>query len=263
MMEKKSGTTHQNLADSLAEETLQEAADTFFGQRKSIEEAMTIYERHVHQLREIMIQVQVRQSNLHAVLAEDRESGVADFYQSLGIDPEQVPWPGDQSSADLGMLSIPFALRAKRRYAKLLCSAYAQFASQARDYMHGRTYKDPKDSRRYRVTLNYDQVFALYSSIKKQIQKTNQESSPTEVLQFVKQLDVERSAKESLVGVPLRYTLDEEMAIPQPDFAASGLAAYPDLPDLDQVRDRILDWADTRYRQDPDWIKRILSQLQG
>ncbi|WP_027370758.1 hypothetical protein [Desulfovermiculus halophilus] len=261
MSQKRHISSYEDLAESLVEETLQEAADTFFGQRKSIEQELELYSRKVQELKSILLRVQTRQANLHFVLAEGHSRAVEDFYRQLQIDPKQVPEP-EGVSPDLRLLEPAFALRTKSRYAKLLLRTYTFFASQAEEYMHGRSYKDPEDPRRQRITVNYDQVYAFYKQLAEKIRKTNQESSPTEVLQFAKKLDIERSAKESLVGTPLNYSLDEEMAIPQPDFAQSGLAAYPDFPDPEKAKKIVVDFAHHMLRRYPEQVRTVLDRVK-
>jgi hypothetical protein len=128
--------------------------------------------------------------------------------------------------------------------------------------MYGRNYRDPEDPRRQRVTVNYEQVYAFYTQLREKIHKTNQDNSPTQVLQFVKQLDIERSARESLVGVPLQYTLDEDMAIAAPDFAQSGLKAYPDFPSLDEAKGKIKKFAGQVYAAQPEKILQVLRAVK-
>lgn len=263
MQGKKSKDAYECLADSLTEETLQEAADTFFGQRKGIEEELQIYSQWVQELSKIQSQVHTAQANLHFILGQDQEQTVPSFYGHIGVDPEQVPWPEEEDGIDLGRLQVPFALRAKAQYAKLLCSAYAQFAAQATDFMYGRAYKDPQDSRCQRMTLSYNQVFDFYTQLKQKIAKANQDNAPSQVLQYVKQLDIQRSAKESLVGVPVHYSLDQEMAMTAPDFAQSGLTAYPDFPPLQEVQKKITDFAFEVYRHKPEQVGRILDMVKS
>jgi hypothetical protein len=263
MQGKKSKDAYECLAESLTEETLQEAADTFFGQRKGIEEELQIYSQWVQELSKIQSQVHTVQANLHFILGQDKEQTVPSFYRHIGVDPEQVPWPQNEDGTDLGWLQVPFALRAKAQYAKLLCSAYAQFASQAADFMYGRTYKDPQDSRCQRMTLSYNQVYDFYTQLKQKIAKANQDNAPSQVLQYVKQLDIQRSAKESLVAVPLQYSLDQEMAMAAPDFAQSGLTAYPDFPPLQDVQRAVKDFAYWIFTKMPKHMRHILALVNS
>jgi hypothetical protein len=262
MSEKKKKGTYECLADSLAEETLQEAADTFFGQRKSIENELQIYNKWIHDLARIQVRVQTFQASLHFVLAKGQTETVKSFYRAIGVDADQVPGLEKNIGPDLRMLHVPFALRAQNRYAKLLRAAYRAFVDQVAGYMYGRNYRDPEDPRRQRVTVNYEQVYAFYTQLREKIHKTNQDNSPTQVLQFVKQLDIERSARESLVGVPLQYTLDEDMAIAAPDFAQSGLKAYPDFPPLDEAKGKIKKFAGQVYAAQPEKILQVLRAVK-
>ncbi|MFP4428312.1 MAG: hypothetical protein ACOCQT_02375 [Desulfovermiculus sp.] len=262
MSEKKKKGTYECLADSLAEETLQEAADTFFGQRKSIENEIQIYNQWIHDLAQIQVRVQTFQATLHFVLANGETETVKSFYRAIGVDADQVPRLEDNMTPDLRMLHVPFALRAQNRYVKLLSATYSAFVDQVSGYMYGRNYQDPEDPRRQRVTINYQQVYAFYTQLKEKIHKTNQDNSPTQVLQFVKQLDIERSARESLVGVPLQYTLDEDMAIAAPDFAHSGLKAYPDFPAPDEVKGEIRKFAVQVYAAQPEKIHQVFKTIR-
>jgi hypothetical protein len=261
-MSERNSNSYQSLADLLTEETLQEAADTFFGQRTAIERALEIYTQRVQELQKILDQVQAKQATLHFLLGEGQEQVVKAFYSRIGINPESVPQPEQSIEPELSELRVPFAFRDQTRYVKLLTSVYAQFAATAADYMHGRSYKDPNDSRRQRITVHYDQVYAFYQQLRKQIQKTNQENSPSQVLQFVKQLDVDRAAKESLVSVPLHYTLDQEMAIEEPDFMQSGIVAYPDFPAAERSKDVIAGCAARFFREHPAQARQILEKVR-
>ena len=262
MSRKKSSDTYECLADSLAEETLQEAADTFFGQRKDIENEMQIYSQRVQELQKILTQLQIRQANLHFVLTQDSQEIVDRFYRRIGVDPELVPRPEAGVFPDQGLLSTPFAFRVKTRFVKLLSIAYAQFSSHVQAYMHGQGYKDPEDPRCQRVTINYNQVYDFFKKKKKKIRKANQDNSPSQVLQFVKQLDIERSAKESLVGVPTQYTLDQDMAMSIPDFAQSGLSAYPEFPSLEELKQTIQEFALHLYAQHPEHARWVVEKVK-
>ncbi|MGM0760004.1 MAG: hypothetical protein ACQEUB_09885 [Thermodesulfobacteriota bacterium] len=262
MSRKKSSDSYENLADSLAEETLQEAADTFFGQRKGIEYEMQIFSQRVRELQKVLTQLQIRQANLHFVLTQDSQDVVDSFYRKIGVDPELVPRPDAGAFHDERLLSAPFAFRVKTRFVKLLSIAYAEFSSHVQAYMHGQSYKDPEDPRCQRVTINYNQVYDFFTQLKEKIRKANQDNSPSQVLQFVKQLDIERSAKESLVGVPMQYTLDQDMAMSVPDFVQSGLKAYPDFPSLEAVKENVKEFALHLYAQHPEHARRVVEKVK-
>ena len=251
-----------NLNESLVEETLQEAADTFFGTRRDIEQAVQLYQKKVQQLRRIQEAVAGRQAELHFLLCRGKDDVVSGFYQAVGVDATRVPEPGPESAADLGQLRIPFGLTLKKRYAKVVQAAYARFVQETRAYMHGRYFNDPEDPRRKRITVHYHQLKRLCREVNERIEQANQYNSPTQMLQFSKQFDIEGSEKEAIVGVPLRYNLDQEMAFPRQDFSCALLAAYPDFPPEEQVRGPITRYCAGVASEYPDEIHSIVREVK-
>lgn len=262
MVGKKDKDNYQSLADALAEETLAEAADHFFGERKSIEEALGLYQEKVNQLRELHLKVETSQANLHFLLLRGESDTVTSFYRQIGVDPELVPQPDIESSADLKQLQLPLGLGAKSRFAKLVCRAYAAFVAEANDYMNGRYYDDPEDPRRKRITLNYNQLADYCQEVNERIDKANQYNTPTQVLQFFKQLDIERSEKEAQIGVPMHYSLDQEMAFTPEDFSCALLESYPDFPPLYRIEGPIKSYSAQVFSSAPDEIRSILEMVK-
>jgi hypothetical protein len=262
MTEKKGKDQYQGLADSLADETLKEAADHFFGERKSIEEALQIYQENVQKLRDIQMRVEASQANLHFLLRRGESSTVSEFYRQIGVEPDDVPELDADASADLSLLQVPRRFGPRSKYAGLVCNAYAAFVTEANDYMNGRYYDDPQDSRRKRITVNYRQLANFCQEVNERIDRANQYNSPSQILQFFKQLDIERSEKESLIGVPTQYSLDEEMSYAPEEFACARLASYPDLPSLSQVEGRIRKFAAQVYSSFPDEIRTLLETVK-
>jgi hypothetical protein len=262
MAGRKKDDRYECLADSLAEESLAEAADTLFGERRRIEQGLQDYEHKVRRLLEFQKSVESRLATLHYLLRRSDPETVSGFYRSLNIDPAQVPSPDQSISADLGQLQMPFGLRARGRYAKLLLHAYRVLEDEVRAYMYGRYYQDPEDVRCMRVTLNYRQLKELCDQLSERIDKANQSDSFTQALQFSKRLDVEQTGKESLAGGPMQYTLDREMAFTAPDFAGNGLKAYPDLPSPEEAKPGIRAYAKRVFRQAPQEVRSIVREVK-
>lgn len=260
-MKKQKGKTG-NLSESLVEETLQEAADTFFGQRRDIEHAVQLYQEKVKRLRRIQEVLACRQAELHFLLCRGKDDIVSGFYQALGVDSNRVPEPGPESATDLGQLRVPFGMSLKNRYAKVVRAAYASFVQEARAYMHGRYFNDPEDPRRKRITVHYHQLERLCREVNERIEQANQYNSPTQMLQFSKQFDIEGSEKEAIVGVPLRYNLDQEMAFPRIDFSCALLPAYPDFPPAEQIKRSITSYCAKVVSECPDEIRSILREVK-
>ena len=259
-MNQKKG-TFDSFSESLVEETIQEAADTFFGQRREIERAVKKFQENVEKLRRIQAGVETSQANLHYLLCRGKTELVTGFYRAIDVDPESVPVIDPEASADLDQLRVPFGLLPKSRYAKAVVAAFARFSSEANEYMNGRYYNDPEEPQRKRITVNYRQLEDLCRHVNERIKKVNQYNSPSEVLQFCKQFDIECSEKERLVGVPLQYNLDQEMAFPKLDFSRACLEAYPELPSPDLVERKIKDYCARIFARHRDEIRSLMKDL--
>lgn len=261
-MKKQKGKTG-DLNESLMEETLQEAADTFFGTRRDIEQAVQLYQEKVDMLRRIQEGVAGRQAELHFLLCRGKDDVVSGFYRAVGVDATRIPAPGPEPAADFAKLRVPFGLPLKTRYAKVVRAAYARFVQEARDYMHGRYFNDPEDPRRKRITVHYHQLERLCREVNERIEQANQYNSPTQMMQFSKQFDIEGSEKEAIVGVPLRYNLDQELAFSPVDFTCAVLPAYPDFPPEEQARAPITRYCAGLASECPDEIRSILREVKA
>ena len=262
MADKNKSQQYSSVADSLAEETLKEAAECFFGQRRNIEEALQTYRTNVERLRDIQQEVTQSLANLHYLLRQGKPETVRGFYTLIGVDPERVPSALTFLSPELSHLSVPWALRDKTRYSGLLQQAYAAVVDTSSAFMYGRHYNDPENPRCKRVTVNYEQVKQMCAALTAQIEQANQYNSPSQVLQFSKKLDTEQAEKESLAGIPLQYNLDKELAFMPPDFSCERLQAYPDFPALQAVARSIKSYAAQLYGQAPQEIQAIVRAVR-
>ncbi len=261
MADNKKKDAYSCLADSLVEESLKEAADTFFGQRRSIESALQDFHSQVQKLLVIQGRVEMRLANLHFLLHRNDTATVEAFYRAVAVDPELIPRPEPQSAADLSALQIPRSIRAKARYQKLVLDAYAALVAEAADYMQGRYYKDPEDPRCMRVTINYRQLERQHEALRRQIRQANENNLPSQVLQYSKQFTGSESEK-SGISVPVSYTLDREMAFTAPDFNQTGLRAYPELPSPDRVKGAVKSYSAKVFAEAPQEIRAILKAVK-
>ncbi|MFW5961336.1 MAG: hypothetical protein ACOCP7_02675 [Desulfohalobiaceae bacterium] len=254
---------YQCLADSLAQESLTEAAEHFFGQRVDIEKGLQDFWNKVNNLQHIYKKVLMKQASLHFLLRRRNPETVQQFYRMLDLDPEQVPAPGPDVDANLQELQIPFALTNINRFFKLLCQAYQKLAFQVHSYMYGEYYNDPQEPRCKRVTVNYTQIQELCSSLQHKIHNANQCDTYTEVLQFAKRLNVEQNAKESLAGVPLQLNLDQELAYTPPELSNTDLKAYPSFPPLPRVKKDMKKFTSHLFAQAPVEAHSILQDIKA
>ncbi len=262
MTSSKKSNQYQCLSDSLAQESLTEAAEHFFGQRVDIEHGLQDFWDKVNHLQPIQKKVQIKQANLHFLLRRGDTETVQQFYKLLDQDPEQMPALDPEATANFQELHLPFCFTDKNRYFRLLCQAYEKLASQAWIYMQGEYYNDPQDPRCKRVTVNYTQIQELCSALQKKIHNANQTDTYAEVLQFAKRLDVLQSAKEDLAGMPLQHNLDQELAFTPPELNHTGLKAYPNFSALPKVKGEIKKFASRIFSQAPAEVRSIIQTIK-
>ncbi|MFO8032060.1 MAG: hypothetical protein R6U22_05915 [Desulfohalobiaceae bacterium] len=262
MSKQNNGARFQDLADSLAHESLTEAAEHFFGQRVEIENGLQYFWNKVEQLRKTQDKVQARQADLHFLLRRGDPETVQDFYSSLGLKPEQIPELDHEEAAAPLQLRLPFALTDKGRYCMLLCRAYEKLTVQVQSYMYGEYYNDPQEPRCKCITANYTQLQELCSALQDKIRNANQSDTYTAVLQFAKRLNVQQEAKESLAGTPLQHSLDQELAFTLPELGNTGLKAYPSFPSLSNARKEIKQVSSRIFTKAPAEVRSIIQTIK-
>lgn len=223
------------LADELLEETLSEAAGTFFGKRKKLEESIDLLQTKIDTLKRMEVEVVMRAGDLHYLLLDGQ--AVGEFYAALEIDPGLLPDIVDPEIR-AGRVHKHKSLTTGGRYFKMVAEAYKRMRDAADIYMNG-SYVTDKEGKK-RQTLNYGQIKGWCRELNEQIEKLNRESSPSEVLAFVKKLDVDALEKEKIVGAGgYNGSLDQDMAFEVLDCAGIDLTEIPDMPVLEKVQPRI------------------------
>jgi len=221
------------LADELMEETLSEAAGTFFGRRKRLEEEIELLQNKIETLKQMEAEVLMRAGDLHYLLLEGRAAD--DFYKALDVDAGVFVEAVDPA-VRFGRIRKQKALTTAGRYAKTVAEAYERLREAAHIYMHG-SYVEDKEGRK-RLTLNYGQIRDWCGELNKQIEKINAEASPSEVLAYVKKLDVDATEKAKITGAGSSYdeSLDHEMAFDVLDCTGIDLTVAPDLPEVGKAQ---------------------------
>ncbi|SDB61256.1 hypothetical protein SAMN05660653_03183 [Desulfonatronum thiosulfatophilum] len=221
-----------NLADEMATEILSEAADTFFGQRKSLEEHLVLFNSRVQQLEGVGKRARQMQGVLHGILLN--ETVTRDFYRTLDItEPESV----ESLPAELVARHV-FRQRAwtlRGRFTKLLLTVYAQTQSVVDEYLYGSYRNDPEHPKRKIAVTGYKKLVEWADELNRNINKLNTEQSPNEVLHFVKGLDRQTCAMEKAAGAPCDMGRDRGMLFSCIDFASLDLPNLPEYPQLTKV----------------------------
>lgn len=247
-----------NLADELIEETLTEAAGTFFGARKNLEDTIEIFDNKIKTLRNMEFEVLKRAGDLHYLLLDGE--AVDDFYKALGVDPGPLKHVVDPSDRT-GIPKKPKALTTAARYAKMVAWVYRRVYKAAETYMKG-GYITEKNGRK-RLTLNYGQVRDWCKDLNERIEKVNREVSPSETLAFVKKLDTVGLEKAKITGGGSSYSdkLDKEMAFDRLDCERIDLIAFPDLPRPDRIEPELKKFCKSLARKNKQRVKQLMDSL--
>lgn len=252
-------TSHlENMANELASEVLSEAADTFFGQRKNLEMEIDLLQRKIAKLRELGESVSQAQKILHAVLLEPAVA--KDFYHALDLPlPENIEAAAVHELAS--WISLPFAWSLRGKYCKVLLASYARFQKTAHDYMHG-GYKDDMQQPRKKVArFGYLSLHSWAKRLNGKIRTMNREQAPSEILQFMKRLDVQGCEKESGMGASCEMNRDNGLLYPQIDFAAFNLPSWPTMPPAQTAQQRINHFCKLLFPDNRMKIRDLLREL--
>lgn len=227
----------EEFSNLLSDEVLSEIAENFFGARRRLDDLLDGFQNLVRKLKEIEVLVKARFAVLHYLLLRGGEARA--FYAALGLDPALA----DYAAPELLRPSVPprWALTLQGRYAATILATYAEVRQEVQDYMHGRSYVDVNDRGRRKITMNYEQLRSLGDSVNLTVQRVNRNMAPSTVLQYVKNFDVEKQAREQVAGIPAQgfSTLDKGLAFQPIRFESLGLTALPDLPAPETVADAL------------------------
>jgi len=244
------GKTLEGMADGLVEETLVEAANTFFGARKALEDEIELYQRRVAELGRVERDVLRRAAALHSLLPGPE--AVRGFYAAIGVAPGRLPAAAAQVEPAWGGVRAPLALLPWRRYAGLLLAAYAALTDAADACLHGRHCDGPKG--RKVQTANLDQLNEWCRSLNQRILAMNRDQRPSGTMSFVRGLDPAQQERRRLADAPLdgyASGLDRDLAFAPVQCPDADALATPELPAAPGVREAVLAYARAVWAADP------------
>lgn len=249
---------YSELADKLQHEVVTDMAESYFGDRKSLDDMIEAFGDMTNDLRDVMPRLYQSASRLFRLLL-DRE-GVTRFSESLGITFEGLPFADDQPCTTPEPL--PFALTTMGRYEKCIRAAYQHLRRQIQEYMHGRYYDHEG---RKRVTMHYHRLKAVAEMINQRVERVNSDMTPSGTLRYVKKMDPVQSEREKVMGQACLVDgcgLDKDLQFAFIDFKGLGFPELNELPPLDEVRPSIKEYCkqiDPSRRQE---IKDVMEALR-
>ena len=249
----------EQMADELANEVIAEAAQTFFGQRKTLEEEMDRFTARSRQVLELGKRGMSVQDDLHGVLL-DAET-IQAFYAALGLPAPEHPSPAPREEI-ARRISKPTAWTLHGRYSKLLFSAYSRTHAEVDVYLHGGYRDDPTNPKRKIAFSGYLQLVEWAEELNRTITKLNTEQAPGEVLQFVKRLDPRSCAMEKAAGGSCEIGRDRGMLFTCIDFASLCLPVFPEYPPPDTVQKTIRQFAKTTCARREPGVRELFRDME-
>jgi len=248
----------QNFAEGLVEEGLSEAAGTFFGKRKRLEDQILMFEEKCKELRTVGEQVIVWGHALSFLFPEG--DSVADFYTAIGVDPcDARHLMGGCWKVDF---VFPRALFARKRYSKTVYRLYCQLYDAWELYQHGRYYDDPSRPGGKKQTVNLGTMRDWAKRLDDTIESVNRDNQASQVLQFAKQFRLGENEKERIAGADLCYTIDNDLAFPAIDMDACDFLLFPQLPEPLSVKQAITTFCNRLYASHKEMIKNIMDEVK-
>jgi hypothetical protein len=244
------------LSEEMAEETLKEAADTFFGRRKRLDQELELFYRQADQLREKSGLAMEKARNLNYLFPDEDSTRL--FWERMGL--------GDSVYKGLGRrwsekIQPPGALTMKGRYRKCVLLLYDELRSMVDDYVHGRYIDHPEIKGKKVVTPSLSNLKAWAEKINKEIEDVNSCSKPDDVLAFARRMDTDESAKRESVGSGLEYRFDDELCFSPLDFGSLGMDELPVLPGDKKDYKNIASVLELVYREKKDQVRAILDEI--
>ena len=244
--------------DALVEEGLREAAETFFGTRKALDNDIDFFNTKATKLLGQSQEVRSWFAGLNCLLGSKDNSQA--FFAALDV---TLP---DQSLYEVLACSLQFrrprGFTRKGLYAKTVWEVYTVLARQVHEYMHGRTYQDPRHPGRILVSVHYTQLQRYCAKINERIAEINASLRPSESLGFARRMDLAERDREAITGGGTQtWSLDQDLAFVPLDFATFALPVFPDLPTDDRARHRLHAFCGQIFVREREHIDQIFHEI--
>jgi hypothetical protein len=251
-----------DFADQLQADVISDMAESFFGDRKELDNALEAYAGMIEEFLPVIEHLFRAAATLRFLLLDEATADA--FCAELGLDPCRIP-PSEDAPI-LVRESLPFALTGKGRYATCVEAAYRGLFDAIRDYLHGRCYNDPKRPGRKRMTMHYKRLEEIADIINEKIHKANNDRSVSSVLREVKNMNPEQMEREDLLGdVCYRKGegMDSDMCFMPIDFGGYCFPEVVELPSPDEIRPALRRFCKRVYNERRDEVRKVVDTFRG
>ncbi|MFW5730053.1 MAG: hypothetical protein ACOCV7_00250 [Desulfonatronovibrionaceae bacterium] len=245
-------------SNDLVDETLKEAADTFFGKRKALEQKLDLYDEWVQELKQKSALVAQTAAGLN-FLFQDEEMRQG-FWKEAGL--KHSPYP-DIAPDTPDNLEPVRAMTGKSRFQKTVFFLYERLHELAHDYNYGQYLDHPQVKGKKVLTPNLQHLRKWAAELNREIDAINTSSRPSEVLGFARRMDVGETCKRESVGSGLEYNYDQQLCYQHVDPDRPELPEYP-VPETDKEhKHKLMDFCAQVYRTDKEKIHKLLKSLEN
>ncbi|NDV28845.1 hypothetical protein [Desulfovibrio sp. JC010] len=249
----------KDFTDALTDEVLSDMADSYFGARVDVDDAIELF----HELSEKLHLKLYRVFRVCALLDKIclGPEGFNDFLVASGMSRSSFYHPAGVECAEL-MDKPSFAFTGRGEYIKWFNIAYEMLFESINDYMHG-SFRDDGSGRKIR-TVNREDFFRMAEEINVKIEKVNRNVTASDVLKFTKSLDPESVQKENIAGCvgPQCQVIDDEMAFTVITIKDIDFPQFPELPPLKEMKSYISGYCSQVWARDKARVRALLVDLR-
>lgn len=255
-------TSSLDISERLADAVRIEVAERFFGARKDLEDQIQAFNRLVAKFKDAQPPVSGWGALLRFVTLSDEI--YARFWDALGSSGTVFKGSGSYPKALLPS-KIPHGFTTGGTLAKLWLWVYEGLETAVRHYNDGEEMDRHNSCSDEVPDLSYRCLREMCRFLNEQVDRINTDLSANHTLEFIKNLDIERSGAECNIGgmgTMAAGGLDQRLAFCHVDFDALDLPVYPELPRVGAVKDRIRQLARQTAAARKDEVKRMIRQLE-
>jgi hypothetical protein len=251
-----------DIIEPLVGEILNDVANSFFDARRTLEAKIDLFHKFVNDLKELSADVQCRASLLNLLLINDQHAQA--FYRLIGIDGA-VFLTARESDPRNCLSEIPFGIGPKNRYTKLVFAVYGNLQEACNTYLNGRQSSDKSSAHPNHDNIYYQLILKMHQVLNDDIKRINETVSPSCTLQFAKQFDQAKMAKEKVTGggISNPQLLDNKLCYRPINMDNLGLSVFPLLPDLGDVKASVRGFCKDIYIRYPNELKNIIEFVKN
>ncbi|WP_419779703.1 hypothetical protein [Maridesulfovibrio sp.] len=249
----------KDLTDALTDEVLHDMADSYFGARIDVDDAIEFF-HEVSEKLHVKLYTVFRACALMEKICLGPD-GANDFWVSTGLSRDLFFYPAGVESTTL-IAKPSFSFTGRGEHIKWLSFAYELLSASIEDYMHG-SIEDQDNGRKVR-TVNRADFFRMADEINVKIEKVNRNVTASDVLKFTKSLDPAAVQKENIAGcVGLQcQVIDDEMAFHVITIKDIDFPKFPDLPPRKEMATYISGYCSQVWARDKVRVKALLKDLR-